>query len=475
MKRLLASCLLFVFVLSVFNTTVFAKNDEGAIDSKLLNKMQSATSYDGVWKMVYNALLLNDIKKLALDHDKVVTHEDLFNVSVSVKGITNQKSSGRCWLFASLNLMRPMMIDKYKLSSFEFSQNYLAFYDKLEKANMFLEMIIEYRDRDKYDRELQGMFSSPHGDGGWWFYVVELVEKYGCVPMSAMPETQSSSNTGMMNKLLSRKLRQAGINIRDMHVDGKTVAEMRIYKEAVLQEVYKMLTLNLGIPPTEFEWRYEKKGEDDDTLLTPLKTYTPKVFYEKVVDVDLREYITLVDHPNQPKYELYKSHLSRNMYDKEDHWFVNLPIDTLKAYTLKALLEGQTVVFACDVGKENANSEGIFRTGIYDYESVYDISFEMTKSERFMHSDIVTSHMMLITACDTTGGNVSKWKVENSWGTKRGDDGYWTMYDDWYDEYVFEVIIHKDFLSDQILKLTKKEPVTLPLWDPYSEFFRNIK
>lgn len=448
-------------------STLYAQ--DGSISNDLIQKMRNSAEYSGYEKAIYNALINNDIKKLTLDQNKVNETQDLFNVSIKTKGITNQKSSGRCWLFASLNLLRPMMIEKYNLSSFEFSQNYLAFWDKLEKANMFLEIMILLRDRDFYDRELQEFLRSPFGDGGWWFYTVELIEKYGCVPKYAMPETQSSSKTGMMNRIISRKLRKTASKFRQMAAKGASEAELREYKEKIMVEIYRMLTLNLGVPPTEFVWRYE----DRDTVVSEPKTYTPKEFYKDIVDIDLRDYVTIADHPGVEKYNNYYHRFSRNMFDKTDGTYLNLPIDSLKAYALRTLLDGDPVVFACDVGKDNDNTDGIFIPGIYDYESLYGVDLDMNKTDRFDFFESNPNHMMLLTACDTANGEVVRWKVENSWGTDRGDDGYWTMYDDWFNEHVFDLIVRKDLLSNDVKKMLKKEPIELPLWDPYAVEGRN--
>lgn len=409
----------------------------------------------------------NDINDLVLDHESVRTHEDLFNVTIDSRGITNQKSSGRCWLFASLNLLRPAMLKKYKLNDFEFSQNYLAFWDKMEKANMFLEAVIELRDRDLYDRELQMILKRPFGDGGWWFYTAELIEKYGCVPKSAMPETQSSSNTRMMNHVITRKLRQSAVSLREMYGSGSTLEELRATKDDKLVDIYKMLTLNLGTPPEDFIWRYE----DKDTVVSEPKRYTPREFYAEIVGIDLKEYVPLTDHPSKPKFKMYRCRLSRNMYDKTDGPFINLPIDSLKAYALKMLLDSQAVVFACDVGKQNAGKLGVLSEGIYDYESIYDTDLDIDKSERFLYFDTYPNHMMLFVACDTADGRVGKWKVENSWGTERGDGGFWTMYDEWFDEYLFEIIVDKKMLSEDLLRILDTEPIELPAWDHYSQFY----
>jgi bleomycin hydrolase len=455
-------------IILAFSSTSIAGGKEGGITQEMISKMQDSAQYNGPWRAIYNSLLNNEIKDLALDHDKAIQHKDLFNVTIKTKGITNQKSSGRCWLFASLNLLRPAMIEKYKLSKFEFSQNYLAFWDKLEKANMFLEEMIAMRDRDLLDRELAGYLKSPFGDGGWWFYTVDLIEKYGCVPKEAMPETKSSSKTGMMNNAISTELRKCAAELRDMAAKGASVDQLREAKEGMLINIYRMLTLNLGTPPTEFTWRYE----DKDTVVSKPQEYTPQEFYKKVVGINLKDYVTLADHPSRPKFAMYDIDMSRNMYDKTDGAFLNVPIDTLKAYALKMLLEGEPVVFACDVGKDNFNDEGIFEPGIYDYESIYGIDLGMDKETKFAFHDLGANHMMLISACDTANAAVSKWKVENSWGSDRGDNGYWTMYDDWFNQNVFEIIVNKKYLSNDLQNLLKKEPVKLPSWDPYAEYFK---
>lgn len=456
--------ILVTFLFQILLIPADLKSDNGGISPELLDMMRSTARYSGPEKAIYNSLINNEIKNLALDQEKVNHHQDLFNVSIKTKGITDQNSSGRCWLFASLNLLRPVMIEKYKLSKFEFSQNYLAFYDKLEKANKFLEAMIVMRDRDIYDRELQDFLRSPFGDGGWWFYTVELIEKYGCVPKYAMPETKSSSKTGMMNKVISRKLRKTASELRRMADQGATEDELRAHKEQVMVEIYRMLTLNLGVPPTEFTWRYE----DRDTVVSEPKLYTPREFYDEVVDIDLRDYVTLADHPGVEKYKNYYHRYSRNMFDKTDEAYLNLPIDSLKSYALKTLLSGEPVVFACDVGKDSDNDHGIFLPGIYDYEAIYGVDLDMDKTERFKFFESSPNHMMLITACDTADGGVLRWKVENSWGTDRGDNGYWTMYDDWFNEHVFEIIVHGDLLSSGIKKMLRSEPIELPQWDPYA-------
>jgi len=409
-----------------------------------------------------NALTNNDIKKLALNRQMYVAHDNLFNHKIKTKGITNQESSGRCWLFAGLNIMRPKVIEKYKLKEFEFSQSYLFFWDKFEKANTFLELIIETKDRDPLDRELQMILESPFSDGGLWIYVVELIEKYGVVPKSVMPESEQTSKTGMMDRLISRKLRQDAAILRNMSQNGATLPGLRERKVEMLKEIYRMLALNFGVPPTEFQWRYESK----DSVVSEVKTYTPQSFFQEVVDVDLRDYVPIYNHPVRPYNKLYQMRLARNIYDRQDNVFINLDPEQMREFALNQLLDNQPVYFTCDVSKEDSYEHGIMSPKIYDFESLYGVDFSMSKADKFRYRESYSTHAMVFVGVDTLNGKPTKWLVENSWGEKKGDKGYWTMYDEWFDEYVYKVIINKKHLPKRVLDILKTEPIVLPPWDP---------
>jgi len=267
-------------LISVFIAFGFFQMDgyaggKGGISTDDIERFQESFKPDPATRAVMNAVTNNDVKKLALNREMLTAHNNLFNHRIKTKGITNQKSSGRCWLFAGLNIMRPKVIKELKLNDFEFSQNYLFFWDKMEKANTFLEGIIETRDRDPMDRELQILLKSPFPDGGYWFYVVDLIDKYGVVPKSVMPETENSESTRMMDRLISRKLRQDASVLRQMSDQDASTKKLRAKKNEMLEEIYRLLVINLGTPPTEFEWRYE----DRDTVVSELRNYTPESFF----------------------------------------------------------------------------------------------------------------------------------------------------------------------------------------------------
>ncbi len=464
MRQLKKCGILLVMILALSSIGIWAEpqEEEGALTIEIIDQVRQSFKMDAATRALMNALTNNDINKLAVNREKHVAHDDLFNHKIETKGITNQKKSGRCWLFAAFNVMRPRVMEKYKLKEFEFSQSYLFFWDKFEKANLFLELVIEMRDRDPLDRELQMILESPFPDGGLWIYAVELIEKYGAVPKSVMPESEQTGNTGMMDRLVSRRLRRDASALREMSQSGATVSDLRARKMEMLKDVYKMLVLNMGVPPTEFQWRYETK----DSVVSQVKIYTPRSFFAEVVNVNLRDYVPIYNHPLHPYDRLYRMRLNRNIYDRPDNVFVNLDTQRMREFALKQLLDDQPVYFACDVGKEDNYELGIMSPKIYDYDSFYGLDFSMSKTDKFQYRESRSTHAMVFVGVDTLDGRPVKWLVENSWGDERGDKGYWTMYDEWFDEYVYKVIIHKKHLPVQILDVLKTEPVILPPWDP---------
>jgi bleomycin hydrolase len=445
-----------------------APSAPGALTPGLLNRFSSATVMSDRDRAAYNALTNADIRDMALNRDIIKDHNTLFSHMIKTRGITAQRSSGRCWLFAGLNVIRPKMIKKYKLSDFEFSQIYLTFYDKLEKANTFLEWIIETADQDVMARDVEFILRHPFGDGGYWDYVVDLVEKYGLIPKSAMAETHSSENTALMNRVISGKLRKSASILRAMYEEGVPGDRIREHKEEMLGEIYRMLVLNLGEPPREFVWRYE----DRDSVLSKPRLYTPQQFYRDAVGVDLRDYVALGDHPGKPRYKLYEIRLTRNIYDRSDVEFINIPIEEIKEYASKSILDDEPVLFSCDVGKDNYRKKGIFAVDIYDYSPVYDADLRLTKKERLLLRDTSRNHGMVFIGVDVEDGRPVKWRVENSWGTERGDGGKWTMYDSWFNEYVYGAVIHKKYIPKGVLKILEEKPEILPQRDPLWEMMR---
>jgi len=434
----------------------------GAISDKMLREIRSSVQMDSYTRAMQNAVSENDVKKLALNRTVHTQIDHHFAHKIPVTGITNQKSSGRCWLFTALNVLRPKVIEKYNLKEFEFSQNYLFFWDQLEKSNLFLEAIIRNRHKDIDDREVQWLFQHPVGDGGVWNMMPGLVEKYGVVPKEIMPESYNSENTAMMRRLIRRKLRSQGMHIREWSAAGKSEKFLRKQKVAMLSEIYRILVISLGTPPTEFTWRYLDKN---DSLVVG-KNYTPLEFYHEAVEVPLGDYIMLMNDPTRDYYKLYEIEYDRNRFDGPNWTFINLPVEEIKSFARKSILADEPMYFSCDVGKQLDRDKGLVALGLFDYEAVYGVPFDMTKEERILSYESSSSHGMSLVGLDTTAnGMVTKWLLENSWGDDAGYKGYLTMTDEWFDEYMFRLVILKEFLPQKVLNVLAQKPVKLPPWD----------
>jgi bleomycin hydrolase len=467
--RLLASWKLVLgATLALLMMSGWSLAQEGGLDMTTVESIQSEFHMDPLTRAMYNAVSNNDIVNLAINRDLVRENNNMYNHKIKTKGITNQQSSGRCWLFAGLNIMRPIVRDKYKLGTFEFSEIYLTFWDKMEKANTFLEYIIEFRDKDPLDRRMEILLRDPLPDGGWWRYVVDLIDKYGVVPKDVMPETNSSDKTRYMNALISRKLRADAVALRKMSQEGKSVKKLRAEKDKMLAEVYKMLVINFGEPPTQFTWRYETA----DSVVSEAQTYTPKTFYTDFVGVDLHDWVSVFNDPTKDYGKHYQIEMSRNMFDHQDVHFANEDVAKLKDIAVAAVLDDQPVWFACDVGKDQNTKLGIMALGLYDFKTIYDTEWEMTKAEQVLFQEATPNHAMVLTGVDIQDGKPVKWLVENSWGKDRGDEGMWNMYDSWFDEYVYNVIVRKEYVPHDIVAVFDQIPIMVPPWDPMYKLAR---
>ncbi len=453
-------------VLILSASSLFA--GEGALEPSTIDKIRSAFKMDSHTRAMYNSITNNDITSLALNRDMLRWHNEIFSHKIETKGITNQKKSGRCWLFAGLNILRPKVIENNNLESFEFSQNYLAFWDKLEKANCFLENIIEFAGRDILDREMEFILRKPIPDGGYWENVVNLVEKYGVVPHEIMPETNSSGNTSLMNTLISRKLRADAVKLRNMHEQKKSLKELRAEKTKMLAHVYKMLVLNLGRPPHEFQWRFE----DANSVVSKIRTYSPKSFYEEFVNVDLRQYVDIFNDPSKEYGKHYSINLTRNVRDGDDAHFVNVKMQILKDIAVKAVLDDEPIWFACDVGKDQSREHGIMAMELFDYDSIYMTDMAMTKAQRSLFRESVPNHAMVFIGVDMQDEKPVKWLVENSWGDEKGSKGLWTLYDSWFDTNVYSIIVKKEYVPEAVLKIFEQPAIKRPVWDPVYSFVR---
>ena len=433
------------------------------ITPKVIDNIRNSVEMDAYTKAMQNALSNNNINELAKNLSNIGEDDHYFTYRVDVKGITNQESSGRCWLFTSLNMFRPKAMKHFNINSFEFSQNYLYFWDIFEKSNLYLNNIIETTDRPIDDRLVQWYIKSPIGDGGVWSSFANLVDKYGLIPKEAMTETHSSENTRKMDKFINLKLKEDGLRLREAAQQGASKKELQNQKVTMMKEVYRMLVLNLGVPPTEFTWRYK----DNNGKVSAYKSYTPMSFKEEVLgDIQVSDYVMLMNDPTRPYNTHYEIANYRNVEEGVNWHYVNLDNSSIKAMAIESLKNNEAMYASCDVGQQLDRSYGILDVDNFDYESVYGITFGMNKSERIQTRASGSSHGMALIAVDIDqDGNSTKWQFENSWGPNTGHNGYLTFTDEWFDEFIFRIVIHKDFVSPEVLKIYKSKAIQLPAWD----------
>ncbi len=416
-------------------------------------------------KAKINAISNNDLKSLSLNREQLANLDFYFKYKAEVVGITDQKKSGRCWMFTGLNIIRHKVIKKLNVSSFEFSTNYLFFYDMLEKANLALEIAIESAAKPLDDKTVEWLLKNPIGDGGVFTSLINLIEKYGVVPKEIMPETYHSENTSQLNNILSYKIREDIIEIRNISIQKQNPqAKMRERKNEMLGEIYKILTYHLGTPPKEFVWRYKTK----DDKISELKTYTPKSFLKDIVpDFDTKQYVQIMNDPSRPYFKTYEIEYDRNTIEGMNWVYLNLPIEEVKKIALKSIKANEVMYFSCDVGKQLNMDKGLLSTLNYDYSSLYGISFNMDKKSRIQTFESGSSHGMALVGVDTDNNDKPlKWLVENSWGASSGFNGYLVITDDWFNEYMFRLAVKKEFLDTKTLDLFKLSPIKLPPWDP---------
>ncbi len=433
---------------------------QGGISDEALKKIKEG--YKGTPEEVAlrNAISRNDINKLAVNLESQANIDTYFSHKVPSKGITDQESSGRCWLFTGMNVLRAEMIKKYNLGPFQFSQNYSFFWDQLEKSNLFLQGIIDTKSLPADDRKVDWLFKHALGDGGQFTGVSDIITKYGLVPAEVMPETYSSNNTSRMSNLLNLKLKEFGLELREMKNDAK---KLEARKLEMLGFIYRFLVLNLGEPPTEFEWTmYDAAGKPVST-----KKYTPKSFYDEYVGKDLKgSYVLFMNDPTREFYKVYEIEYDRHQYDGANWVYVNLPIEEIKKMAIASIKDSTMMYFSCDVGKFYNREKGILDVNYYDYGSLMGTEFGMDKRERILTGSSGSSHAMTLMAVDLDeNGNPKKWMVENSWGMT-GYKGHLIMTDEWFDEYMFRVVVDKKYVPQNILELMKQKPTMLPPWDP---------
>jgi len=413
-------------------------------------------------KVAQNAVTNVQLPDLTLNRDLVQDIDDSFSIKLDDWKVTAQMRSGRCWLFATLNLFRVGAMKKMNLKNFEFSQAHIHFWDKFERSNHLLEAIIETSDRPVDDRTIHFLLSDPIGDGGQWNMAMNLVRKHGLVPKTAYPESNSSSATRWMNAELKDILRSSASEIRAIIDGGGTVEEARAHKEKRIADIWRMLCIHLGTPPKTFNWQWR----DKDSEFHRNGRMTPQQFAAEFVDIEWEDYVCIVNDPRNEYYRTYTVDFLQNVAGGPPVVYLNVPSKEMKAITLKLLEDGMPVWMGCDVGKEMDRKRGLWDADLFDVEGLYGVEYGMDKADRLRHNQTMMTHAMLFTGVDVVNGRPRRWRVENSWGQDTGQKGYYTMNDSWYDQYMFEIAAPKDYLTEKMLEGLETEPVVLPAWDP---------
>tara|TARA_B100000683_G_scaffold20588_1_gene19701 strand:+ start:1758 stop:3101 length:1344 start_codon:yes stop_codon:yes gene_type:complete len=432
-----------------------------------INELSKKFSEDNHVKVIRNAMIKTDSNELSMDWDTYRKIDHSFsNVITGEMPATNQKSSGRCWGFAGLNLFRVYLGRKHNLKNFEFSQSYFMFWDKLEKANYFLESIIETASEKSNSRIVSHLLSYPLEDGGQWDMWVNLINKYGVLPQSEMSESFSTSQSSQMNKMISNKLREYASELRKSFKNGESLDKIREMKNIMIDEVFKMLSMHIGTPPQKFDWQVRNK----DKKFLRFKNLTPQSFFNEHVGLKLDDYVCLINCPmNDKEYnKVYTVEHLGNVVEGRKIRYLNVTSKEMKDASIKSIKEDNPVWFGCDVGKYFHRNLGVMDTNLFDYNSFYGSEFKMDKSQRLEYGQSMMTHAMLFTGVDLDeNGHPLKWRVENSWGKKGGNKGYHIMTDDWFDEYNYEVVVHKDFISKELNEIfDNQEAIPLKPWDP---------
>lgn len=435
-----------------------AQAQQGGITQDMLNQIKSSYKHTLADKAIYNAMAETSIAVLAKNHENLANFDTNFTNKVVSHGITDQQQSGRCWLFTGLNVLRAQMMAKYGLDEMEFSQNYCFFYDQLEKANLFLQGIIDTREKPMDDKMVEWLFRNPISDGGQFTGISDVIGKYGVVPSSVMPETYSSENTSQIARLVGLKLREFGLQLRDEAAKGVKVSALEVKKTEMLSTVYRMLALAFGEPVERFTW----------TMNGETKEYTPQSFYQEYLGNDLtNNYVMLMNDPSREYYKCYEIDFDRHVYDGKNWTYVNLPVEDIKAMAIESIKDSTMMYFSCDVAKFLDSKRGTLDLKNFDYESLMGTTFGMNKKQRVQTFASGSSHAMTLMAVDLDkDGKPKKWMVENSWGAEAGYKGHLIMTDEWFDEYMFRLVVEKKYVPEKVLNILKQKPIRLPAWDP---------
>ena len=411
--------------------------------------------------VIARAVQQNGIDTTSKNHAAKKDLNRVFSVEVKTNSVTYQKQSGRCWLFSTLNTLRHDFEQKYKVKDFQFSQNYNSFYDRLEKANKMLEWAIALGNCPADDRQYLAMLEWGDSDGGQWANGPALINKYGVVPQSVMPETYNSDATKEISQVLNLKLRKEVTNIRQLLADGADEEKLRAHKKEAMSDVYKILVYAFGQPPKSFDFEYR----DDDNNYHIDRDLTPQSFFQNYVAVDFDDYVVLADVPDHEYDKNYGMPSQDYVFEGKKIEIANVGLKAMKEAVIASLKDGQTVWFGCDVSQDMDRKDGILDTNYFKKSDLFSVDLALSKADRLATRDGEVTHAMTMTGVDLIDDKPVKWKVENSWGDKFGDKGYFIMSDDWFDTYLYEVVINKKYVDDQSLKITKQPVENVAPWD----------
>ena len=431
-----------------------------------LKKYADNFDSDARYALAMNTVTKNGINNSALTYDATVRYQHAFSIDVESGDVCDQQKSGRCWMFASLNVMRLSLMKKLNLPNTELSQSYPFFYDKLEKSNYFLENILDTLEEETGSRVLNHLLADPVGDGGQWDMFRSLVDKYGAVPKDCYPETASSSNSMEMRRYLTMQLRSFAMQLRKAASEGTSADGLREMKDSMMNKVYRILCISLGKPPVSFTW----ETRDKDGEFIRISDITPQDFYKEYIGWDLDEYVTVINAPtaDKPYNRTFTVKYLGNVRDgRYPVKYLNLPMDDLRDITIRQLKAGEPVWFGSDAGKFSYRDGGLFTTDALDIAGLMDIDFPMSKAERLDYCDSLMNHAMVITGVDLDdSGKPIRWKVENSWGSEPGRKGYYVMSDEWFGEYAYQILLNRKYLSPEQSAAFDTDPVVLAPWDP---------
>lgn len=434
------------------------------ITNEMTAKFAEAFKENNKHNALARSVIKNGISASAENFETQANNVSVFSVDLATGKVANQKQSGRCWMFAALNTFRHKMLNSFKLKDFELSQNYTFFWDKYEKANYFYENVLATADQELTSRKVAFLMQTPQQDGGQWDMIVSIFQKYGVVPKSVMPESSNSSNSRDLNNYLNKLLRKDAVTLRSLVAEGKADEEIQKAKEDMLQNIFNFLAMSLGTPPTEFDFEY--RDEDKNYHLD--QHLTPQSFFEKYVGVNLDDYVSIINAPtaDKPYNKSYTVEMLGNVVGGKDVKYLNVDMATFKKLAIAQLEDGESVWFGCDVGQSSTRESGIMALDAFDVNDLFDINFTMTKAERLDFGESLMTHAMVLTGVDIVDGQSTKWKVENSWGEKVGDNGFFVASDEWMDEYTYQIVVRKEFLTPEQLAAFEAEPTVLAPWDP---------